>query len=306
MAKYRIINPKIWNDAKFRELSDSGKLIFFMLLTHPHTSAIGTLRAFIQGLAAELGWNEKAFREAFQEGLHKGLWKADLKAGLIWLPNFIKYNLPQSPNVLKSWVGSLDDCPECELKNQVFSSIKSLSESLSKAFGKAFQEAFRDPLPNQDSGFRIQEQDQESPPISPPGEMAGNQGKNSDNEKFEDEPDMEFVQLREFYDSNARLEWPMAGWAEFKKLKTQSRAGKFPGIFILMDDIAKRVEGGFWSKGHFPSLAKYLNERIWEQKITSRKYEPQKTYAEIEEERQQAKKEEQIKRMNEKYGKTGE
>lgn len=306
MAKYRIISPKIWNDAKFRELSDSGKLVFFMLLTHPHTSAIGTLRAFIQGLAAELGWDEKAFREAFQEGLDKGLWKADLKAGLIWLPNFIKYNLPQSPNVLKSWVGSLDDCPECELKNQVFLAIKSLSESLSKAFGKAFREAFRDPLPNQEQDTGLRNQDHNTPPISPQGEMVGNQCKNSNNKNFEDEPDMEFMQLREFYDSNARLEWPLAGWAEFKKLKTQSRAGKFPGIFVIMDDIAKRIEGHFWSSGHFPGLAKYLNERIWEQKITNREKSQQKTFAELEEERQKKNREEQIKRMNEKYGKAGE
>ena len=65
MARYRKISPSIWNDAKFRSLSDNGKLVFFMLLTHPQTSAIGTLRAYPQGLAPEMGWSENAFRKPF-------------------------------------------------------------------------------------------------------------------------------------------------------------------------------------------------------------------------------------------------
>ena len=112
MARYRKISPSIWNDAKFRDLSDNGKLVFFMLLTHPQTTAMGTLRAYPQGLAPELGWSEKAFREAFREGIEKGMVMCSEKAGLIWLPNFLKHNTPENPNVLKSWAGALEDCPE--------------------------------------------------------------------------------------------------------------------------------------------------------------------------------------------------
>lgn len=66
-GKYRKIFPVIWNDEKFRVLSDDGKLLFFMLLTHPITTAIGTLRANIPGLSAEIGWKEKRFRAALRE-----------------------------------------------------------------------------------------------------------------------------------------------------------------------------------------------------------------------------------------------
>lgn len=149
------------------------------------------------------------------------------------------------------------------------------------------------PIPNTNTNTKNQSN---SPPISPSIEMGGNHNKNPNNENFEDEPSSDFVELREFYDSHARLEWPLAGWAEFKKLKTQTRAGKFPGIFVIMDDIAKRVEGHFWSNGHFPSLAKYLNERIWEQKITSREREQPKTFTELEEEREKTRR----KRLEEK------
>ncbi|MFR1532401.1 MAG: hypothetical protein ACLSTO_01075 [Bilophila wadsworthia] len=60
--KYRKISPCIWNDAKVRELSDKGKLALLFLLTHPHMTPLGAIRANAPGLACELGWSEKVFR----------------------------------------------------------------------------------------------------------------------------------------------------------------------------------------------------------------------------------------------------
>ena len=161
MAKYRKISPKIWNDAKFRAMSDNAKLVFFMLLTHPQTSAIGTMRAFPQGLAPEMGWTEKVFREAFHEVIEKGMCICAEKDGLIWLPNFMRYNPPESPNVLKSWAGALEDCTECSLKIEIFQHVKDLAKGFGKGFSEAFNEAFGEgepqPLPNQE-----QKQEQEN------------------------------------------------------------------------------------------------------------------------------------------------
>ena len=38
MSRYRKVDPRIWNDEKFRTLTDNGKLVFFMLLTQPFLS----------------------------------------------------------------------------------------------------------------------------------------------------------------------------------------------------------------------------------------------------------------------------
>jgi hypothetical protein len=65
-VKYRKIDPRIWNDAKFRELSDKGKLVFLFVLTHPCMTALGAMRGTMAGLAAELGWPAEAFQEAFR------------------------------------------------------------------------------------------------------------------------------------------------------------------------------------------------------------------------------------------------
>jgi hypothetical protein len=164
-AKYRKISPAIWNDGNFKAFSDTGKLVFFMLLTHPHTSAIGTLRAFLPGLAPELGWPEEVFREAFREAFAKGMVKVDEKAGLIWLPNFLKHNPPESPNVVKSWISSYEECPECGLKKEVLQIVKSFSRGLGEAFTQAFMEAFAKALPNQ-------EQEQEQDPDTDPADQS--------------------------------------------------------------------------------------------------------------------------------------
>lgn len=154
MARYRKIDPRIWNDAKFSALSDKGKLAFFMLLTHPNMTSIGAMRGTLPGLASELGWKTEAFAEAFDEVLSKGMAEHDAKSCFIALPKFIQYNLPESPNVVKAWVGSLDLLPECTLKNRVIARARVYAEGLNKGFAEALPDAFGKALP-------IPEQEQE-------------------------------------------------------------------------------------------------------------------------------------------------
>jgi len=158
MARYRKVDPRIWNDAKFMALSERAKLVFFFLLTHPHLTMLGAMRASLAGLAEELGWPAEAFREAFGEAFQKGMVKHDPKACLIWLPNFLKYNRPESPNVVKTWPEAFELLPECSLYRELFQSVKAYAEGLGQAFGKAFAEAWAKACPNQE---QEQEQEQE-------------------------------------------------------------------------------------------------------------------------------------------------
>src|SRR5262249_35083991 len=112
----------------------------------------------IVGLAAELGWQPKAFREAFGEAFAKGMVKHDERASFVWLPNFLRYNGPESPNVVKSWAASLDLLPECALKIELLCRVKAFAEALPEAFAEALPEAFAKSMPNQE---QEQEQKQE-------------------------------------------------------------------------------------------------------------------------------------------------
>lgn len=151
MSHYRKIDVRIWNDQKFRTLSEQGKLCFFLLLTHPMMTALGGMRGTVDGLAIEMGVMPEPFREGFREVLAKGMAEADEKACFIALPNFLKYNPPANPNVVKAWAKAVDLLPECDLRNVVIARACAFAEGLGKPFAKAFAEAFAKPYGNTES-----------------------------------------------------------------------------------------------------------------------------------------------------------
>lgn len=170
MGRYRKIDVRIWNDAKFRELSDRGKLVFFFLLTHPHMTSLGAMRASINGMASELGWPEKAFREAFREALAKGMAEHDETTCFVGLPNFIKYNPPESPNVVKSWLQQLDLIPECDSKTLIIKRVKAFAEGFGEGFRKAFAEiekALAKGMPNPEQEHEHEQEPEQDTPKPP-------------------------------------------------------------------------------------------------------------------------------------------
>jgi hypothetical protein len=73
MPRYRKVSIQIWNDEKFRTLTDDQKLLFIFLLTHPHVTAVGGMRATKVGLGAELGWSGERVSKGFGELFRKGM-----------------------------------------------------------------------------------------------------------------------------------------------------------------------------------------------------------------------------------------
>ena len=135
--KFRKVDPQIWNDAKFNSMTPCGKLSLLFLLTHPNMTSIGAMRATKIGLASELGIDPKEFDEPFA----KGIAKACQEENVIWLPNFIKYNPPENPNVVTSWVKSLECLPEGDTKKTIISKIINyLKTGFQDSFSKAFTE----------------------------------------------------------------------------------------------------------------------------------------------------------------------
>lgn len=172
--RYRKISVQIWNDEKFRSLSDQGKLAFLYILTHPHMTGIGAMRATRAGLIAELGWDAESvtervpervtetLSEGFNEPFEKGLLKADWSACLVVAPNFLKHNPPENPNVVRGWVSILDTIPECDLQREYFQYVKGFLKGLGEPFAKPFPEPFPQPFPNgMPKGMPKQEQEQD-------------------------------------------------------------------------------------------------------------------------------------------------
>lgn len=171
MARYRKIDPRIWNDEKFRTMSDDGKLVFLFLLTHPHMTSLGAMRGTFPGLAAELRWSSRRFISAAQESISQHIVDSNEAATWIGIPNFIRYNEPEGPNsVSKAWAVALDMLPECPEKRVLIERCRAYlaaqSDSFKHAMGHAIWDAFGDakskPCHIQEQEQK-QEQEQESP-----------------------------------------------------------------------------------------------------------------------------------------------
>jgi hypothetical protein len=106
--------------------------------------------------------------------------EADWKARVVWVPKAIRYNEPESPNVIKGWRKAWDEIPECHLKLKSLQELRDYVESNPKhkaawlkAFREVFPEAFAKGSPNQE-----QEQEQEiNTPQPPKGETGSPAGK---------------------------------------------------------------------------------------------------------------------------------
>ena len=163
---------RTWGDEKFRRLTPippCGQGLWLFLITGPHTGPIpGLFRAGRAAMAEELGWEVEDFEEAFQEAFREGMVEADFKARVVWVPNAIRHNKPESPNVVKSWAAEFDLIPECPLKWKALEALKASIHALGESFAKAFDETFGKPsgkpsrkaMPNQE---QEQEQEQKKP-----------------------------------------------------------------------------------------------------------------------------------------------
>lgn len=147
--KYRKVDPRIWGDARFRSLSDRGKLLFLFVLTHPHLTLLGAMRATPAGLAEELGWSPKDMAPEFESMLAQGIVQYDPSGPLLWAPNFVRYNSPSSPNVVASWRGSLELLPECEMLPAVLAAALSVVEELGEQYLRALPEEFGGSAPEE-------------------------------------------------------------------------------------------------------------------------------------------------------------
>lgn len=126
-------------------------------------------------MAELLAWPEKGFHQAFEEVLQLGMAKANFEAPLVFLPNAIRYNPPQSPNVVTAWAPAWEDVPECELKQQIRKVLEGFIKGMGEAFQEAFERACPKPFANQEQlavpGDGKQEQENplilRAPPIFP-------------------------------------------------------------------------------------------------------------------------------------------
>jgi hypothetical protein len=176
MSRYRKVENRTWVDQKFTELSSAppnGQTLWIYLLTNPDTTNVpGLFRAGEAQMAEALGWPldvgmpafreafdeafiqalpkgaPRSFREAWQEIAQRGMAKADWKARVVWVPNAIRFNFPESPNVITSWKTAWSEIPDCPLKAEAYQAIieEIRAADRKESYLEAFVASCRSPL----------------------------------------------------------------------------------------------------------------------------------------------------------------
>lgn len=194
--RYRRISVQMWGDDKFRALSKpqpNGQSLWQFLLTGPHTLNVPGL--FVAGeamLAESLNWPLTKFHCAWSELELADLVQCDWAARVVWIPKAVNHNLPESPNVVRSWWETIPLIPvspirdiavaqlreACERKGEAY--LKAFDEGFLKAFPKAFRllsgKPSGEPLGKGEAKPKVnqeQEQEQEQEVKNPPTPLAG-------------------------------------------------------------------------------------------------------------------------------------
>lgn len=146
---YRKVALCMWQDRRFRALSPappSGQTLWIALIAGEHTTLIpGLSRVGEHGLAESLGWDIRAFRAMWTEVALLGMAKAEWAARVVWVPNAIRYNPPENPNVVKSWARVWSEIPECSLKDSAAEVLLAHMRSRGEGFVQAFVDACPSP-----------------------------------------------------------------------------------------------------------------------------------------------------------------
>ena len=252
MGRYRKIDSRIWNDAKFASLTHEAQRAFLYVLTNPAMTSLGAFRGTLNGMGIELGIDQKDLTEVFGQLFRKGLVKVDERAFLWWCPNFLKYNTPENPNVIKGWVTALEMLPECPLLSEVLTravaaakekfpnnnsvleacdSFERVIASLSKELGKELGQ----PLPQV---FRKQEQEQEQEIYTAP--LADGSGASvpvadapSPKRKKKKDDDIQYVDCPEGINP--------VSWAEWMVIRKKKKLGGLTpyGLELLRQECSK-------------------------------------------------------------------
>lgn len=141
MARYRKVDPRMWNDARVRRASNDAKLLWSYLLTAPESTSVpGVIPLFPDVLSARFKWSREHVAELFTE--LQGMAYMDPDAGLVWLPNAIKHNQPMNEKHLRGWLCWWEEAPECALKSHAWHGI---ARGLDARYVGTFKALFRPP-----------------------------------------------------------------------------------------------------------------------------------------------------------------
>lgn len=108
---YGRVRVSFWESDDIRPLDAKHKFLGLYLLTSPHTNAIGCFRLPIAYVSHDTGMTVPELEEGFAALRGAGFMEWCERSPWIWIPNYLKHNPPENPNVWRKCVKELEALP---------------------------------------------------------------------------------------------------------------------------------------------------------------------------------------------------
>jgi hypothetical protein len=136
---YRPIQCQIWTDETFKKLNKRQQLIFFYILTSPHSNMLGLYVLKQAYVAADLNMDEGEICGHMGVLGEAGLIQYDDKAEVVFIKNFIEHNKMRNPNAVTGAAKKAMTLPKTSLMAPYLKHLDSLPETWTKGLADAIR-----------------------------------------------------------------------------------------------------------------------------------------------------------------------
>ena len=140
VREYGQVQTGFWAHPEMAGLDDATKLMALYCFTSPHSNALGCFRLPTGYAAADLGWDEAQVQSRMDKLTQVGLALRHPHTGWTLVPNHLRWNPIQNPNVGKAVVKQLRRVPATfSHRDALYHALKRWGTHLPKGWSRELQ-----------------------------------------------------------------------------------------------------------------------------------------------------------------------
>jgi len=115
VPRYYRVSPRFWSDEKVRTWNTETRVLALYLLTSPHRNLEGMFVLPLPYICADLEWTEAKVKKHIEILVRDQFISYDIDVKLMLIRNALKYQCPESANVIKGALRRIRDLPHSPL-----------------------------------------------------------------------------------------------------------------------------------------------------------------------------------------------
>ena len=128
---YARLPRTIWDEVRFRGLTEQGRLLYLLLRTGPSSWSCGLYRTTVMGLAGDLNWSLDRTESRLEEVTATGLVEWDPEARVVFVPAAVTDFPPMNPKMVSGWILTAEQIPPSRL-------VRRWAETVARSVNRAW------------------------------------------------------------------------------------------------------------------------------------------------------------------------